>query len=181
MPRTFKISEAHMAAFSEQQRKRFEDEMVVYLNESYPVKAKKYSEKGLRDMIRDGIDKAKGYNITRECDLARYIELMLVLSPDFDENEKTTWAKEVLTQRRATGDFKINRIYEHLMFAGNEEVAKQPAVVPRPLNQEAASQAGKRLQIERPELSGRRLTMEPADAAHRRRWVELYREEEVAL
>jgi len=109
-----------MTAFSEQQRGRFEVEMVVYLNESYAVEAKKYSEKGLRDMIRDGIEKAKGYNITLECDVARYIELMLALSPDFDESKKTPWAKEILTQRRATARNKLDRIYEHIMFTAPE-------------------------------------------------------------
>jgi hypothetical protein len=109
-----------MAAFSEQQRKRFEDEMVVYLQKEHPVEAKKYSEKGLRDMIRDGIDKAKGYDITWECHVARYIELMLALSPDFDESKKTPWAKEILTQRRAIAKSKLDRIYEHIMFTPPE-------------------------------------------------------------
>ncbi len=99
-----------MAAFSEQQRQRFEDEMVVYLNENYPVEAKKYSEKGLRDMIRDGIDKAKGYDIVLECDVARYIQFMVAIHPDFDDSPQTPWAKPILTHRRLPANEKLEQI-----------------------------------------------------------------------
>ena len=81
MPRSFKMSDAHMQAFSEQQRLRFEDEMVVHLQKKFPEETGRVSEDWLREMIREGTATAKGYDIVLEPDVARYLELMLALSP----------------------------------------------------------------------------------------------------
>ena len=105
-----------MEAFAEQQRERFEDEMVVHLTREFLDEATKMGEEWLRELIREGIQVAKGYNITLERDVARYIELMIAVSPAFDESEKTPWAKEILTDKWMTGQEKLDRLYEHIMF-----------------------------------------------------------------
>ncbi len=116
MPKPFEMTDAHMQAFSAQQRRRFEDEMVVHLRKEFPDETADLGEDGLRGMIREGIDKAKGYTITLERDVARYLELMLALSPTFDDGEEYPWAPDILKQGEMTGRDKIERIYEHIMF-----------------------------------------------------------------
>src|SRR3990172_8473476 len=115
MPRSFTMKAAHMEAFSAQQRKRFEDEMVVYLQKGYPAEFQKMGEPWMRELIREGIEKAIGYDIVLERDVARYIELMMALSPDFDESQKTPWARDILTLR-LTAVAKLDRMYEYIMF-----------------------------------------------------------------
>ncbi|HEY3242218.1 MAG TPA: hypothetical protein VGM03_02615 [Phycisphaerae bacterium] len=107
MPKTFTISPAHLEAFSQQQQQRFEDEMVAYLTREHPAEAKKLGEPGMRDLIRQGIEKAKGYNIVLESDVARYIELMLTVSPDFDQADG---APEILRRRRLSGMQKLDAL-----------------------------------------------------------------------
>ena len=68
---------------------------------------------------------AKGYNIVLEQDVARYVELMLALSPDFDESEKTPWANEILTDEWMTGQEKLDRIYEHIVFEPDPDEERQ--------------------------------------------------------
>lgn len=121
MPRGFTISDAHMEAFSEQQGKRFEDEMVLHLTREFPEEANRVGEDWLREMIREGVQAAEGYNIVLERDVARYLELMLAVSPDFDDNDQTPWAKDILTDGSMTGQEKLDRIYEHIMFDHDDE------------------------------------------------------------
>lgn len=121
MPRRFVVSDAHMEAFSKQQRKRFEDEMVLHLTREFPEEANRVGEDWLREMIREGVQSAEGYNILLERDVARYLELMLAISPDFDDSDKTPWAKDILTDERMTGQEKLDRICEHVMFDHDDE------------------------------------------------------------
>ena len=181
MPRTFRMSEAHMAAFSEQQRQRFEDEMVVYLTREYPADAARKGEPWLRELIREGIEVAKGYNITLECDVARYIELMIAVAPDFDDSPATPWAEGILTEPWLTGAEKLDRIYEHVMFdrPGGETPDAEPPV-PRPLDSDIAEEAYERLWSSCPELNRRRLTKDLRDYAYRRQWMAAYRGVEAA-
>jgi hypothetical protein len=105
------ISPAHLQAFSKQQRQRFEDEMVAHLKRAHPTESKKLADPGLRDLIRQGIDKAKGHHIVLEPDVARYIEMMLTVSPDFD---KSKGVAEILKRRRLSGLQKMTSIEQIL-------------------------------------------------------------------
>ncbi len=117
MPRTFTMSDAHMQAFSAQQRARFVQEMMDYLQGVYPVETKALGTDKLRALVETGIDKSKSYDIVLERDVARYIEFMIAIAPDFDDSNKTLWAKPILTDRRATAPSKLDRIAEHIAFA----------------------------------------------------------------
>lgn len=110
MPRTFQISEAHLAAFSAQQRERFVREMIVYLKEVYPDETKKLGDGKLREIIATGIDKSKSYDILLERDVARYIEFMIAIAPDFDVSPKTPWAKEILLWRNRPANIRLDQI-----------------------------------------------------------------------
>jgi hypothetical protein len=121
MPRSFVISDAQMQAFSDQQRKRFADEMVVYFRQEYPKESANLGEEGLRELIDEGIETAKGYHIVLEPEVADYLELMVAVAPDFDTSSKTPWAQGILTDDTLTGPEKIERVWEHLMFEGPAE------------------------------------------------------------
>lgn len=178
MPRMFQISAAHLQAFSEQQRGRFEDEMVAYLQKEYPADCEKAGEQGIRELVRRGIEKASEYHIVLECDVSRYIELMLTVAPDFDVSERTPWAGPVLAQTSMTGDSKINRMYERLVFAENQELAISLSKPPRPIDPRAAAQATERLRREYPLLLGQPGTRSGDHPELQARWVALYREAE---
>lgn len=119
MPRRFIISSAHLEAFSEQQRRRFEDEMIAHLRGAYPDETADMSEAALCELVQEGIQKAKSYHVILERDVARYIKFMVEMSPDFDESEKTPWAKQILTRRMMTAQAKLDQI-EKKASAGDE-------------------------------------------------------------
>ncbi len=110
MPDTFIITGAHLEAFSRQQIRRFEDEMVTHLRKTHPARSAGMSESDLRALIARGIITARGYDILLEPDVARYIEFMLILAPDFDRSDQTPWAAGILTRRRVPGNVKLDAI-----------------------------------------------------------------------
>lgn len=125
MPRSFTISDTHLAAFSAQQSKRFEDDMLAYLQAEYPEKCQKMGEPWVRELIQMGIDKAKGYDLVLEDDVARFIEMLAAISPSFDEEGSATpWANGILTRRRTPGRDKINALYGHLAFSEDAVAAE---------------------------------------------------------
>ena len=100
-----------MEAFSAQQRERFEEEMTVYVARKYPEESATMADGALRALIHDGVDKARAYDIILEGDVARYIEFMVILGPDFDESENTAWAPAILKNRSATAKSKLDEIW----------------------------------------------------------------------
>lgn len=114
MARTFQLTSTHMAAFSRQQRERFEDEVAAFLRRAHPREWKALGETAAVVLVRDGVEKARRYDLVLEEDAAAFIELMLTVSPDFDTSE--AWAEPILREP-IPGHEKLERIYERLMFA----------------------------------------------------------------
>ena len=140
MPRRFTTTDVQMNEFSQQQRDRFEEEMAAYLKTEYATVLGRRDDAWVRVLIQEGIQQAEQYGIVLERDVARYIELMLALSPDFDDNHETSWCKDILTQDSLTAEGKLDRIYERIMFGQEEETAQptgRAVPVPRPFNRVA--------------------------------------------
>ena len=125
MTTRFTMTDSHLEAFAAQQRERFEDEMVVHLRKEFPEEFRKMGEARMRELIREGISSADSYNLVLEYDVARYIELMVAVSPNFDDSPKTPWAEEILTDEELTGREKIYRLYEHVMFEQTEDETEE--------------------------------------------------------
>lgn len=110
MPRTFQLSSEHMRAFSAAQTARFENEMVAYFQKHYPDDARRLGEEGLRKLIRSGVERARSYEMARECDVARFVQFLIALRPDFDTAKDCDWVRAILTDRRLLAPDKLDRI-----------------------------------------------------------------------
>jgi hypothetical protein len=64
-------------------------------------------------LIQYGIKRAASYGIQLENDVRKYIEVMLLLGPDFDKDPKYPWATSILTDKNLTDPkVKADRVYE---------------------------------------------------------------------
>ena len=176
MSRRFAITDAHGKAFSEQQRERFEDEMVAYLRKQYAPIVVRRDDKWLRELIRLGVENASGYGIVLERDVARYIDLMLALSPDFDVSNKYPWAKESLTARHAKPEKKLDDIYSTILFLQDDSTRpiNRTAKAPKPFDGDGAQETEKHFRGHHNELDGRPLTTESEDDDLRDEWMAIY-------
>ena len=98
-------------------RQAFENRMVDRLRANFPDHGLTSDEPSLRSMIRQGIERAATYDVVYENDVARYLDYMLILSPDFDTNPETSWAGRILRRQGLTGAQRMRRIDDVFVFS----------------------------------------------------------------
>lgn len=113
------IRREQMEVLSAYMRQSFEDRLVRHLAQSLPVQFKKLAsptsgDEPVRTLIRQGIQKAAGYDITSERDVGRFIEVMLAIDPRFDEPGVLHWARQILREKILTARAKMDLIYQRL-------------------------------------------------------------------
>jgi len=100
-----------MQVFNNQVLEDFETRVYLHLTSEY-ASARCTTENEVRQLIRLGIQRANGYRITTEYDVARFIDLMYLLSPDFDSNPQSAWIRDVLSDPQIPDDKKMDLIYD---------------------------------------------------------------------
>lgn len=93
------MRQAQMDAFSHVEVQKFHDWMCAHLTQFFPGQAKALGDAQLRELIRHGILRAAEYGITKERDVCKYIDLMIVLGRDFDQDKRLTWAGKILSTK----------------------------------------------------------------------------------
>ena len=106
------IRPEQMAAFSAVMRKRFEQRMVAYLRTAFAEQTGDMPDPALVALIRKGIARARRYDIRRECDVQRYLDLMLMLHPDFDRARDCAWAGDVIKAEDMSAEARLDKILE---------------------------------------------------------------------
>ena len=106
----FVMRQTHLEAFGEAATEGFEDRMVVHLRARFPRECEELDEEGMRRRIRDGIKRAKRYEITSERDVARFIRFMFGIRPDFDTSRKTRWAGEIVKETDVRPAERLDRV-----------------------------------------------------------------------
>ena len=101
-----KIRKEQMTAFADLMRRRFEDRMAARLRDLFPQKCTEMGAAAVRESIRDAVQRAARYGVTIEYDVARFIELTYLLSPDFDA--ALPWAAAILSDPDAGSHPKTN-------------------------------------------------------------------------
>ncbi len=69
-------------------------------------------EEGLEDFVARGMAKCDRYEIDTEYDVGRFCDLMLLLTPDFDEDPNIPWAQDILTSPGFDGRVKVDQLME---------------------------------------------------------------------
>ena len=106
------IRKEQFAVFEKHEIKKFEDPTYLHLNILYPERCQDIGEPRLRRMIQYGIKRAASYGIRLENDVRKYIEVMLLLGPDFDKDPKFPWAASLLNDKDL-GDPKVKATRLH--------------------------------------------------------------------
>jgi hypothetical protein len=70
--------------------------MRAHLREFLAEECKAFDDIKLSELIEFGIKRAKRHGFEFESEICKYIDLMCVFGPRFDEDEKLPWAQEIL-------------------------------------------------------------------------------------
>ena len=107
------IRKEQMAVFREPALNDYAKRMVVHLNETFPEKCEALGDAKIRETVKYGIQRSASYGITTEGDVRRYIDLMVMFGPDFDQDPELPWAGSILgNQAIINPTTKINRLYK---------------------------------------------------------------------
>ncbi len=74
----------------------FERWMQGHLRECFPDRCAQLETTDLCRFVHCGLEKARSYCFVDEADGCRFVDLMVVLGPDFDVNPQLPWASVIL-------------------------------------------------------------------------------------
>ena len=104
------IRQAQMAALDAYSRDAFRERMLLHLTKDFPARAVELGPKGIRRLVDASIDKGADYRIASEDDLQAFVDLMVELGPEFDEEPAMDWARQILTRTSLSGQAKVELI-----------------------------------------------------------------------
>jgi hypothetical protein len=89
------------------------DIAATQLQKIWRRKRQQMGETILARLIRDGIESAKGHNLTSERGVVLYTVLMFFLGSGFDKDPQFPWAENVLNDKSIPDEStRVNRLYE---------------------------------------------------------------------
>ena len=107
------ITAEQMAALNALSRKQFITRATVHLQRFFPQHCATLGPAGVHAAIDYGIDRADGYGIVGERDVALYLDLMFAFGRDFDTDPALPWAAAILTDPRIPAPKqRINRLHD---------------------------------------------------------------------
>jgi hypothetical protein len=118
------IRKEQFALFERSEITKFEEPTYLRLNELFPEKCQDLGETRLRKMIHYGIQRSSSYGITAADHVRTYIDVMMLLGPDFDKDPKYPWAEKTLGDKDYSKDPKIRvaRVHEEAVKLHSEKV-----------------------------------------------------------
>lgn len=106
------INAEQMAAFEHDAQSRYAEDLCARLLALYPGEAGALGPVALRQLVDDGIARARGYNLDSERDIALFVDLSLFLGSGFDQDPELPWAAEILTDDYITeSELRIDTLH----------------------------------------------------------------------
>ena len=101
------IRQSQMDAFAKAFVADFERSAVADLQDQYPERCEALGDEGCQSLVRYGVEKARGFGITKEYDVQAFIALMFAYSADFETTPELGWTKAVLDEAELDGTTKM--------------------------------------------------------------------------
>jgi glucose-6-phosphate 1-dehydrogenase len=104
------IRDEQIEALDESMLRSFRNHMVSHLRKACPERTSGMSDEELRALIQGGIDRAESYEIFEDEDVRRFLEYMLILNPDFDQDSSFPEIQEILNDEEMDGTEKMDEV-----------------------------------------------------------------------
>lgn len=112
------IRPEQVAALSRTQLRDFEERARDYLRKSHSGNPKVHDLDALMAAIRDGVERAARYEMSREIDVIRFLEFQLTLGRDFDLDSKFS---ECLCLD-ISAEERLDHLVERIRFEGMDHL-----------------------------------------------------------
>lgn len=108
-----------MEVLSEAMRATFVRRVVARLqaDSAHEVEKLGLNEEVLPQVVECSIDKAASYGVLDEHDVELFIDCVMVLGLEFDQDPSFPWAGDILRRDNCTGTEKMSFIHDYLLFS----------------------------------------------------------------
>ncbi|MFN7997632.1 MAG: hypothetical protein U0Q18_28700 [Bryobacteraceae bacterium] len=117
------IRREQLDIFSKLDVENFEQWVLTHLKKFFPAQCAAQDDRRTVDMIRTGIRRAGIYRIVSKPDVCKYIDLMMVFGPDFDQDRRYPWASEILAR-----DLPPAQRIQQLRYAARNHLSRKSPI-----------------------------------------------------
>lgn len=96
-------------------RRRFDETAAVYLREHHSEEPVTKNDSALDRFIKQGVDKAAAFRITREVDVIRFLEVLLVTGMQFETSAEYSWVADYLRED-IRAEARLDNVIKRLHF-----------------------------------------------------------------
>jgi hypothetical protein len=104
------IRDEQLDAFRAARAASFEQRLFLHLHKYFPERCAVMGGEAVRHSIRRGVARARSYGIICERDVARFLNHVYFLGPDFDTDPKYPWAQDILRDPAIPPSSKMQRL-----------------------------------------------------------------------
>jgi pSer/pThr/pTyr-binding forkhead associated (FHA) protein len=108
--RVVRIRKEQMDKLASPKKADFKKRLTLHLNEILPPKGIKIPPDQLAKQIDEAIMRSKHYRVSRECDVAQYVEIVIVHLDGFTETPHPVEARNILYDHRLGPDEKLAKL-----------------------------------------------------------------------
>jgi hypothetical protein len=109
------IRKTQKEALDRHSEKLFLDRMIHHLYEIFPDRCEELGSKArVQELAHQGLERARGYGIDTEEDVALFVDIMFGIGLEFPEGEDMAWARSILEKDGLSGHGKMEFILQRL-------------------------------------------------------------------
>lgn len=111
----FLIRREQMNVLAAASKEQFEENIMAHLRRVWPDDTASMSDDVLLQWVRYGVARGERYDIDTEFDVARFLDVMFLFDPQFDENPTLPWAAEILQAPHLDGRQRVDALMTRAM------------------------------------------------------------------
>lgn len=112
------ITQQQMDMYALKMKDDFCEKMVTHLQQDFQPNLKNLNikEDDLKKLVISGIEKAESYGFTTQGDVELYLDCMILLGLNFDNDPNRPEIADILSQKETSSSQKAEYLHSHLIF-----------------------------------------------------------------
>src|SRR5581483_5992386 len=111
------IRREQMAALTAPHRERFIEKILATMPSHFPDDSRLLDKEAMRAEIRDAIERAAAYGVSRDREVGLYVLLVHEFGAGFEERPEKRWIGDILRTKDMDEQSRLDVIYKRLALA----------------------------------------------------------------
>ncbi|MDI3284586.1 hypothetical protein [Polyangium sp. 15x6] len=122
-----RILREQVDALRQAELEEYRERVIAQIQGIFPAEWSRLGEEGCGALVDRALGRAARHGCKSEQDVFRYVSLMLVLGPDFEEDPALPWVREILEDPEASGWQKVSALMDRAIAWLRERDAPKAA------------------------------------------------------